>query len=171
MKIRGLSSIVAGLSLAILATPAWAGSVIILSPDKAQAHAFGHVTKSKFIWSEKERALFADITFSVGMYAGSGQSNEQESFLFKFPGVTFDPSTKTFYARDKSGKEMAIAAGQSGLFGRSVKPLPGTCVYICKKHGEVQVVLTASTSLVSSDDSHHWMENDDEFFLKKLVSE
>jgi hypothetical protein len=147
--------------LMIPASRSWADSVTVISPDKGQTHAYSHVSKSKFVWLAKEQTLSADITFNNEMYAGgSGEPPRQESFLFKFPGVTFDPATKQFFAQDKAGSKMAVASSSDGSPRGNIKPLAGTRVYICKRHGEVHVVLTATMPAPISENPVFWVQRD-----------
>lgn len=137
-----------------------ADSVTVISPDKAQTHAYGRVTKSKFVWLTKEKTLAADITFSNDQYAGGGEPATRESFLFTFPGVTFDPATKQFFAQDKAGKKLAVASSGDSSPGGSIKPLLGTRVYICKRHGAVRVVLTATEPAPLTENPVVWVPRD-----------
>lgn len=156
--------VVIGLAAVLLTIPAGsvrADSLTVISPDKGKTHAYGHVTKSKFVWLAKEQTLSADITFSNDLYAGgSGEPLTQESFLFKFPGVTFDPGTKQFFAQDKEGRKMAVASSSSNSPRGNIKPLPGTRVYICKRHGEVRVVLTAMSPAPATENPVYWVQRD-----------
>ena len=143
----------------ILADPSWAGSVDILSPDKANAYAVSRVSNTTLKWSPRDQRLYADIAFDTQMYAGDGDSSCKESFLFGIPGVTFDPQANAFYAKDDEGQPVIVAIKKPGWFGGKVLPAPGSCFYIYKNHGEVQVVLRASTvnSVVLKN---HWIEKD-----------
>ena len=142
-----------------MAGTGWAASVDILSPDKAQAYAASRVSHSTLKWSSRERALYAEITFDSQMYAGDSDPGKKEYFLFKIPGVTFDSQANTFYANDNEGQPVAVAIKKPGLFGGAILPAPGSCIYIYKNHGEVQVVLKAST-VNSSILKNHWVEKD-----------
>ena len=160
LKTNGLLIVLVAFLMTISASSLRADSVTIVSPDKAQTHAYGHVTKSKFVWLAKEQTLSADITFSNDLYAGGGEPPTRESFLFKFPGVTFDPATKQFFAQDKAGKKMAVASSSDNSPGGSIKPLLGTRVYICKRHGEVRVVLTATVPAPITENPVVWVQRD-----------
>lgn len=149
-----------GMTAFLVTIPAssMADSVTVISPDKAQTHAYGRVTRSKFIWLSKEKALSAEITFSNDLYVGSGEPLSRESFLFKFPGVTFDPAVKQFFAQDQTGRKLAVASSNDSAPGGAIKPLPGTRVYICKRHGEVRVVLTATAPAPATENPVIWVE-------------
>jgi hypothetical protein len=171
MKTNASIKAAVGLAVLMMASPLWAGSVTILSPDTAQTWAYGYVTEAKFAWSSKEKALYADITFSNDLYATTDEPVQHEYFLFKFPGMMLDPGTKTFYAQDSSGQRVPVAVSESGLFSSFIKPLPGTVVYIHKKHGKVQVTLTATTVPLSVGGGRHWIEEGDGALFQKLFSQ
>jgi hypothetical protein len=157
-------------STLMLTSTLWAASVTIESPDKAQTNAEGRVMQGSLKWLPKEQALYADITFTNDLYVTRGNALEQEYFLFKFPGVSFDPSTNTFYATAKDGQRVPVAVKKPGVFGGSIQPLPGTTINIYKSHGEVQVVLTATTDQVDRGILSHWVERNSGFSLKSVVS-
>jgi hypothetical protein len=136
-----------------------AGSVDILSPDTAHTYAASRISNSTLKWSNREQKLYANITFDPQMYAGDGDSGRKEYFVFGIPGVAFDAQANTFYAKDDEGQPVAVAIKRPGMFGGSVLPAPGSCFYIYKSHGEVQVVLKAST-VNTSVLKHHWIEKD-----------
>lgn len=159
IKKKCLWVVLAAFLTTIPASRSWADSVTIISPDKAQTHAYGRVAKSRLVWLAKDRALSADITFSTDLYAGGNEPLTRESFLFKFPGVTLDAATKQFLAQDSEGKRVPVASASGGL-GGNIKPLAGTRVYIYRRHGEVRVVLTATTTPPNTDRVVTWVERD-----------
>lgn len=142
-----------------LAGTGWAGSVDIPSPDKAHTYAASRISNTTLKWSNRDQKLYANITFDPQMYAGDGDSGRQEYFVFGIPGVTFDPQANTFYAKDNEGEPVAVAIKKPGIFGGSIRPAPGSCFYIYKNHGEVQIVLRASTVNTAAL-KHHWVEKD-----------
>ncbi|MCX6906648.1 MAG: hypothetical protein NTY01_01255 [Verrucomicrobia bacterium] len=134
-----------------------ADSVTIVSPDLTETYACGHVEQAKFEWVNEDAELYANVTFSNGFYAGDGEAPSREYFLFKFPGVTYDRATKTFYAQDNEGHSVPVAVMQAGLIGHYIKPMPGTCVYISNSGGTVQLILTATTNPRPSRYANHWV--------------
>jgi hypothetical protein len=147
MKTRITVKVLAVVAVLMFAGFSRADSVTLVSSDKADTYAYGHVEKANFIWVMEETALYADITFSNWLYAGDGgESASQEYFLFKFPGVTFDSATKTFYARNEDGRPVPVAVMEDAWTGQRIKPLPGTCVYISNSGGTVQLVLKGTTN-------------------------
>jgi hypothetical protein len=151
-----------GLALLVLTSAASslrADSVTIISPDKAETYAYSRLARSKFVWLAKEQALSAEITFSNDQYAGGNEPLLREVFLFKFPGVTFDPAAKRFVAQDKAGKKLAVASSSDSSPTGSIQPLPGTRVYICKRHGAVRVVLTGTAPAPTSENPIIWVEH------------
>jgi hypothetical protein len=148
----------ASLLLTIPAASLRADSVTVISPDKAQTQAYSRVAKSKFTWLAKEKAFAAEITFSNDQYAGGNEPLSRETFLFKFPGVIFDPAAKQFLAQDKAGGKLAVASSGDSSPTGGIQPLPGTRVYICKRHGAVRVVLTATSPAPASENPVFWVE-------------
>jgi hypothetical protein len=134
--------------------------VTIISPDKAETYAYSRMARSKFVWLAKARALSADVTFSNDQYTGVGEPLRRETFLFKFPGVTFDPATKQFVAQDKAGKNVVVATSGSSSPGGNIKPLAGTHVYICKHRGELRAVLTATVPAPNTENPNPWIQWD-----------
>ena len=169
MKVNSVMIMAACLALTLIASPLWAGSVTIASPDQAQTNAEGRVIKAKLTWSDKDQALHADITFSNELYETKGDTHNEEYFLFKFPGVMADPATKTYYAQDDSGQRVPVAMWQDGFLGRHIKLLPGTYVHIQKKHGNVRVVLTATTTPPMVARRNHWVEDSTGFMMEHIA--
>ncbi len=167
MKAHSATKMAACLAVTLLASPLWAGSVTIASPDQAQTSAEGRVTKTKLTWSDKDQALYADITFSNELYETKGDALTEEYFLFKFPGVMADPATKTYYAQDQSGQRVPVATWQNGFFGRHIKMSPGTCVHIRKEHGKVHVVMTATTAAKTAL-RNQWVEESSGMLLNTI---
>ena len=168
MKVNSVMIMAACLALTLIASPLWAGSVTIASPDQAQTNAEGRVIKAKLTWSDKDQALHADITFSNELYETKGDTHNEEYFLFKFPGVMADPATKTYYAQDDSGQRVPVATWQNGFFGRHIKLSPGTCVHIQKEHGKVHVVMTATTAAKAAL-RNQWVEESSGLMIDSIL--
>ena len=169
MKTNSVAKMVACLAVTVLASPLWAGSVTLASPDKVQTHAESRVKDANLTWSEKDHALYADITFSNDIYVGGAVPLVEDYFLFEIPGVRADPATKTFYAQDDSGQRVPVAMWQDGFLGRHIKLLPGTYVHIQKKHGNVRVVLTATTTPPMVARRNHWVEDSTGFMMEHIA--
>ncbi len=160
LKMNGLLMGLATLLMAGPVSSLRADSVTIISPDKAETYAYSHLTRNKLVWMAKARSLSADVTFSNEQYTGVNEPLRRDSFLFKFPGVTFDPAKKQFVAQDKAGKNVAVATSSSSSPGGSIKAMPGTRVYICKHRGEVRVVLTATAPAPNIENPVTWVQWD-----------
>ncbi len=170
MKTHSWPKVIAGLAATMLAGPLWAGSVTIISPDKAQTHAESRVKEARFIWSDKEQALYADIRFSNELFILRGNPLDEESFVFKLPGVRFDAAARSFYTQDSNGQRVPVATMENGLFGRRIKPAPGTCVHIQSKHGEVRLAMTADMTSASQTPRNHWLEENNGFLFRNVVN-
>ena len=166
MKADSLKKVVACLAMILLASPVWAASVSIPSPDQAQTYADGRLTNGKLTWSNKEQALYASLTFSNELYDTQGERLTEERFLFKLPGVMADPATKTYSAQDDSGQRVPVATWQDGFFGRRIMVSPGACFHVQNSHGTVRVVMTATTAAVNLH--NHWIEEGSGMLLNDL---
>ena len=158
MKMSSITKAVVCLAVTLLASPLWAGSVTIVSPDKVKTNSESRVKERFLRWNDKDKALYADITFSNDVHAGASDPLNEEYFLFKIPGVIKDSETKTFYAQDESGQRVPVATYQKGLFGRHLTLSPGTYIHIQKNHGNVRVVMTLSTTPPKDAPNDHWLE-------------
>ncbi|MBI5818967.1 MAG: hypothetical protein HZA88_08255 [Verrucomicrobia bacterium] len=151
--------------------PLNATPVEIVSPDTAQTFSYGHAAKKKLWWLEKEGVFCAEITFDNFYYANSTDPPKHETFLFKFPEVTFDPATKVFSVRGDGGRRVPVAVREKGLFGIGswIRPLPGTIIYISKHHGEVKLILTATDRKQVGLLEGHWVEDNEGWCLQNLL--
>lgn len=167
MKTGCITKTVVCLAVTLVASTLRAASVSIPSPDQAQTYADGRLTKGSLTWSNKEQALYANLTFSNELYDTQGERLTEECFLFKLPGVMADPETKTYYAQDDNGQRVPVATWQDSFFGRRILVSPGTCFHIQKDHGKVRVVLTATTAL-KTPLRNHWIEEGEGMLLNDL---
>ena len=152
-----------------LAVTLWAGPVTIVSPDKAQTNAESRVKKANLEWNDKDQALYADITFSNELYVSRGDALNEEYFLFRFPGVTANSETKTYYIRDESGQRVPVATWQDGLVGRHITLAPGAYIHIREAHGTVRVVLMATSTPTAVGRRNHWLEETTGLLFEHLV--
>ncbi len=169
MKTNSMTKTVACLAVTLLASPLWAGPVTIASPDKAQTNAESRVKKANLEWNDKDQALYADITFSNDLYVSRGDALNEEYFLFRFPGVTADPATKTYYVQDNNGQRVPVATWQDGFLGRHITLSPGTYIHIREAHGDVRVVLTATSTPPAFGRRNHWLEENTGLLFERLV--
>lgn len=142
-----------------------AGVVKIISPDSAQTYSYSRAVNRWLYWDAEHHRLFARITFSTVDYVTKYEPLQEETYKFTFPGVKFDRSTNTFYAKTSGGKRVPVAVLSKDLIGQSIKPLPGTVIYIFKRSGHVVVALTGSTIPPGNSDRLHWVEDNSGFFL------
>ena len=146
----------AGVVVLLSASLAQADSVTMVSPETAQTDACSYVEKAYFEHFDGDPALYANVTFSNDIYVGDGQPLARDYFVFKFPGVTFDPATKTFYAAGDAGHRVPVAVMEDGWLGPRIRPLAGTCVYICNNGGTLQFRLSATTNPMV-ERAQHWV--------------
>jgi hypothetical protein len=156
MKAQATVKVMAGVAALMFANFAQAESATVVSPDKAQVDVAGYIEKACFAHFGDDPALYADVTFSNAIYVGDGQSLSREYSVFKFPGVTFDPATKTFYAKGDGEKRVPVAMLEDTWFGQRIRPLQGTCVYIGNRSGTLQLKLTATTNPLVNR-ANHWV--------------
>ncbi len=65
-------------------------------PDTAQTYSYSNITWRSFHWDAGSRQFTARISFSNYNYVTHDEPLDEESYNFEFPGVKFDPNTKTF---------------------------------------------------------------------------
>lgn len=169
MKTNNAAKLAAWLAATVLAGPSWADSITVVSPDKAQTNAESRVKKANLEWSDKDQTLCADITFSNELYVTRGDALNEEYFLFRFPGVTADPVTKTFFIQDRSGQRVPLATWQDGWLGRHITLSPGAYIHIREAHGAVRVVLTATSTPPEVGRRNHWLEETTGLLFDHLV--
>jgi hypothetical protein len=161
-----------GLALLIWAaiTPAaLAGTVEIVSPDTTQTYSYSEARYKSLDWDEDKQALIAYMTFTTRPYAYSNEPPKDEFCAFHFPGVTFNPEDRKYYAKAQSGEPMAIAELKEGMLADWIEMLPGTAVLIFKKDGDVKLVLASTTEWKEGDPDLHWIERDQGWFLKNVI--
>ena len=159
------------LLLLAVAPPLGAEPVEIVSPDMAQTYSYSRADRKKLWWLEKEGVFCAEITFNNFYYANCMDPPKHESFLFRFPEVTFDPATRLFSVPTGDGKSVPAAIREKGLFGIGswIHLLPGTIIYISKYHGEVKLILTATDRKNVGLLEGHWVEDNEGWFLQNLL--
>jgi sugar lactone lactonase YvrE len=151
------------LAMAMAGLGAHAATVKIVSPGKAQTYAYSSLTGSCFFWNQKEQTLYARLTFDNHLYASRTEPLDQESFVFAFPGVTFDAATNLYRATGADGQPVPVAERKKHLIGHVIVPLPGTVTFVNKRSGAVTVVLTVDTD---HPQTRHWREHSDNWSLQ-----
>jgi hypothetical protein len=158
-------------ALALLFPVLLQASVIkVVSPTTAQTYSYSDVTWRSLRWSDSRQELTANITFSTYNYVTQFEPLREESYDFSLPGVKFDKKTNLFFVTTAKGKRVDVAELSRDLIGKSIKPLPGTVIYVIKQSGKVVVALTATSAPVTPDFFQtHWVEDNQGFYLQNLV--
>ncbi len=139
------------------------GLLQILSPDTAQTYAGGVTTRFLLNWDSRGQVLRAFVTFTNSPYQDTQTPRREEQFSFRFPGVTLDPATGVFSARDPAGNLIPVAVKvrrRGGFFSRSnpIEPTAGATIYVTKISGRVAVRLTAKPDAPpTADKTNHWV--------------
>jgi hypothetical protein len=158
--------------LAMLALPALlrAETACITSPDSAQTYAYGSISSKKLIWDEDKQQLQAIINFTNVPYAQKDQPKTEEFFAFNFPGVTYDPKSKTFFAPGEKGGKISVASLKEGLITDWIEPGPKTHIFVVKKSGRIEVTLAATTEDFPNPWGMRWVERSEGFSFHSLLS-
>ena len=137
---------------------AFASAASIVSPDHPQTFAYGE--------KRAGRELAARITFSNLPYAGDDEPRRDESFDFRFPGIKFDATRRTFFVSGRGGQMIPVARFRRDPFCSWVDLAPGAKIYLLKQSGRVTAILTATDHpRVGSQ----WIETDDNFSLQNIL--
>jgi hypothetical protein len=155
--------------LAVLLTTsssAVAGAVRITSPDHARTFAYGEMTWHQLYLERDRGVLGARITFSNLPYADSNEPRRDEPFDFRFPGVQFDPTRRTFFASARDGELIPVARFRGNATCGWIDLAPGTKIYLLKEGGRVTAILTATDY---PRGGMSWIEMDDNFSLQNLL--
>src|SRR5436305_7497357 len=115
---------------------AFASAASIVSPDHPQTFAYGE--------KRAGRELAARITFSNLPYAGDDEPRRDESFDFRFPGIKFDATRRTFFVSGRGGQMIPVARFRRDPFCSWVDLAPGAKIYLLKQSGRVTAILTAT---------------------------
>src|SRR6266436_3670302 len=152
----------------ILTTSAWAvaGAISINSPDHAQTFAYGEMIWHQFYLERSGGELAARITFSNLPYAGDDEPRRDESFDFRFPGIKFDPTRRTFFVSGRSGQMIPVARFRGDPFCSWVDLAPGAKIYLLKQSGRVTAILTATDHPRAGS---QWVELDNNWSLQNLL--
>src|SRR5437879_12163560 len=87
----------------------FASAASIVSPDHPQTFAYGEMIWNQLYLQRAGGELAARITFSNLPYAGDDEPRRDESFDFRFPGIKFDPTRRTFFVRGRGGQMIRVA--------------------------------------------------------------
>src|SRR5947199_4365011 len=124
----------------------FASAASIVSPDHPQTFAYGEMIWNQLYLQRAGGELAARITFSNLPYAGDDEPRRDESFDFRFPGIKFDPTRRTFFVSGRGGKMIPVARFRGDPFCSWVDLAPGAKIYLLKQSGRVTAILTATDS-------------------------
>src|SRR5881398_1320979 len=137
---------------------AFASAASIVSPDHPQTFAYGE--------KRAGRELAARITFSNLPYASDDEPRRDESFDFRFPGINFDATRRTFFVSSRGGQMIPVARFRGDPFYSWVDLAPGAKTYLLKESGRVTAILTATDHPRAGS---QWVELDNNWSLQNLL--
>ncbi len=143
-----------------------ASGTSIISPDHHQTFAYGEMLSHQLYLERAGGALAARITFSNLPYADDNEPLRYESFEFRFPGIKFDPTQRTFFVRGRDGRAIPVARSRGDSFFGSVDLTPGAKIYLHKESGRVTAILTATEHPRAGS---QWIATDDNFSLQNIL--
>src|SRR6201984_1641184 len=151
-----------------LMTSAWAvaGAISITSPDHPQTFAYGEMIWHQLYLERSGGELAARITFSNLPYAGDDEPRRDESFDFRFPGIKFDATRRTFFVSGRGGQMIPVARFRGDPFCSWVDLAPGAKIYLLKHSGRVTAILTATDHPRAGS---QWIETDDNWSLQNIL--
>jgi len=159
--------------VAIFLAPLFAASVSaiasatsILSPDHHQTFAYGEMLSHQLYLERAGSEVAARITFSNLPYVSDDEPRRDESFDFRFPGIRFDPTRRTFFVNGRGGQTIPVARFRDDLFCGWIDLAPGAKIYLLKKSGRVTAILTATDHPRAGS---QWIETDDNFSLQNIL--
>ena len=144
-----------------------AGTITVTSPDHPQTFAYGEMIWNQLYLQRPGGELAARITFSNLSYAGDNEPRRDEPFDFRFPGVQFDSTRRTFFARGRDGELIQVARLHGDPACDWIDLAPGAKIYLLKESGRVTAILSATTY---PRGGMRWIEVDDNFSLQNLLA-
>jgi len=159
-------------ALLVLSTlPAWlrAESIQIVSPDTAQTYSFSTIAHKKLLWDDAKQSLQAIITFTNAPYADKDQPKVEEFFSFRFPGVTYDSKSRTFFAKGEKNQRIPVAVWKDGVVSDWIEPGSNAQVFVLKRNGKVEVILAATTKDLKNTSGVRWVERSSGWSLQNLL--
>ena len=143
-----------------------ASGTSIISPDRPQTFAYGEMICHQLYLERAGGELAARITFSNLPYAGDDEPRRDESFDFRFPGIKFDPTRRTFFVNGRGGQTIPVARFRGNSFYSWVDLTSGAKIYLHKQSGRVTAILTATDGARSGS---QWIETDDNWSLQNVL--
>jgi hypothetical protein len=92
-------------------------------------------------WDSDKKMLVADVTYSTRDYADGVHDPETQDATIRFPGVSFDPATKTFIANG-----VTVARIHPMLFGNHIVLEKGLELSVHRQHGFIYGKIVAENS-------------------------
>ena len=138
----------------------------VVSPDHHQTFAYGEMLSHQLFLQRTGGGLAARITFSNLPYADDDQPRRDESFDFRFPGIKFDATRRTFFVSDRHGQTIPVAQFRGGPFFGSVDLAPGAKIYLLKQSGRITAILTATDHPRAGS---QWIQTDDNWSLQNIL--
>jgi hypothetical protein len=161
MRVAIFLAILFGASVSAIASTS-----TIISPDHHQTFAYGEMLSHQLYLARAGGELAARITFSNVPYVDDDQPRRDESFDFRFPGIKFDATRKTFFVSNRRGRTIPVARFRDGLFCGWVDLAPGAKIYLLKQSGRVTAILTATDHPRGGS---QWIETDDNWSLQNIL--
>src|SRR5437016_2529519 len=143
-----------------------ASATSILSPDHHQTFAYGEMLSHQLYLERAGSELAARITFSNLPYVGDNEPRKDESFDFRFPGIRFDPTRRTFFVNGRGSQTISVARFRDDLFCGWIDLAPGAKIHVLKESGRVTAILTATDHPRAGS---QWIETDDNWSLQNIL--
>lgn len=145
---------------------AMASATSIVSPDRPQTFAYGEMIWHQLYLERMGGELAARITFSNLPYVSDDEPRRDESFDFRFPGIKFDATRRTFFVSGRGGPTILVARFRADPFCGWIDLAPGAKIYLLKESGRVTAILTVTDHpRIGSQ----WIETDDNFSLQNIL--
>jgi hypothetical protein len=141
----------------------------IASPDIARMHADGTAIEHSLFWNDKQQTLYAYVRFSNSLYVNSDEPLAEESFVFRLPGIKFDPATRTYYVEPAPGDRIKVATQNNSFLNHSIAPVDGVMFTILKHGGEATVSMDVDTGREPCDLCSRWSEHATGVSLEHLL--
>jgi hypothetical protein len=143
-----------------------ASATSTVSPDHHQTFAYGSIIGHQLYLERSGRGLAARITFSNWPYDSGDEPRRDESFEFRFPGIKYDATQRTFFVSGRGGQPIPVARFHRDLFCNSVDLAPGAKIYLLKHSGRVTAILTATDHPRAGS---QWIQTDDNLSLQNIL--
>ena len=138
----------------------------IVSPDHPQTFAYGEMIWHQLYLERAGGKLAARITFSNLPYVSDDEPRRDESFDFRFPGIKFDATRRTFFVSGRGGHTIPVARFHGDSLFRWVDLAPGAKIYLLKQSGRVTAILTATGYPRAGS---QWIQTDDNWSLQNIL--